>query len=162
MVSGAASTPSKSDVASTSSSKSVAACYGCVCKGRCASRKCPCKKDDMLCGSYCHPGRHCVNINFTKTDAPIVYLTKEQGGTIDPPQENWTVIGDTRLTLQDERDLGSRSHQWLTDRHVTAVQHLLKQQHQEVSGLQPTTLQLTRTFDVHRNCEFVQCHRITG
>ena len=92
-----------------------------------------------------------MNINFTKTDTPIVDLTKEHGGIIDPPQEeNWIVIGETRLTLQDERDLGSRSHQWLNDQHITATQHLLKQQHPDVSGLQPTTVQLTRTFDIHR------------
>ena len=113
-------------------------------------------------GSYYHPGRHCVNINFTKTGSPIVDLTKEQGGIIDPPQENWTVTGETTLTLQDEKDLGSRSHQWLHDRHITAAQHLLKQQHPEVSGLQPTTLQLTRTFDVHWNCEFIQCLNVSS
>ena len=114
----------------------------------------------MLCGPYCHPGRHCVNINFIKADTPIVDLTKEQGRTTQ--EENWIVVGDIRLTLQDEKDLGSRSHHWLNDRHITAAQHLLKQQHPAVSGLQPTTLQLTRTFDVHRNREFVQCLNVSS
>ena len=99
---------------SSSSWPTVTAHSGCVCKGKCATKKCPCKKDNVHCGSYCHPGRHCVN-------------------------------------------LGSRSHQWLNDQHVTAAQHLLKQHHPDVSGLQPTTLQLTRMFDVHQNHEFVQC-----
>ena len=98
-----------------------------------------------------------MNINFTKADIPIVDLTKEQGGIIDSPQEeNWIVIGETRLTLQDERDLGSHSHQWLNDQHITAAQH------PDVSELQPTTLQLTRTFDIHRICEFVQCLNVSS
>ena len=45
---------------------------------------------------------------------------------------------------------------------ITAAQHLLKQKHPGVSGLQPTTLQLTRTFDVHRNREFVQCLNVSS
>ena len=117
----------------------------------------------MLCGPYCHPGRHCVNINFMKANAPIIDLTKEQGKIKESTQgKNWIVIGETRLTLQDEKDLGPRSHQWLNDRHIAAAQYLLKQQHPDVSGLQPTVLQLTRTFDIHRDCEFVQCLNVSS
>ena len=42
-----------------------------------------------------------------------------------------------------------------------AAQHLLKQHHPDVSGLQPTTLQLTRMFDVHHNSQFVQCLNVS-
>ena len=85
---------------------------------------------------------------------PIVGLTTEQEGIIDTPQEE--NLGETRGMLQDERDLGSRSHQWLNDRHITVAQHL-KQQHSETSGLQPTTLQLTRTTDVNQSCKLIHC-----
>ena len=38
---------------------------------------------------------------------------------------------------------------WLDDEHITAAQHLLQEQHPDVAGLQSTSLQYTRTFDVH-------------
>ena len=148
-----------------SSSKSVTAHCSCVCKGRCVTKKCLCKNGDIPCGIYCHPGRCCVNVQLTEavTNAATVDLTKEQDRNPHPLQEeNWITTGVTRLTLQDERDLGSRSHEWLNDRHVTAAQHLLKQHHPDVSGLQPTILQLTRMFNVHHNREFVQCLNLSS
>ena len=38
-----------------------------------------------------------------------------------------------------------------------ATQQLLKKQHPHVGGLQNTLLQSTGTFDIQKNCEFVQC-----
>jgi len=46
---------------------------------------------------------------------------------------------------------------WLDDEHISAAQDLLQQQHPNVSGLQSSTLQYTRTFDVHKDKPFVQC-----
>ena len=110
--------------------------------------------------------RHC-NSQLTNgkvdTHVATVDFTEEQNKIAHSPQEeNWVTIGGTKPTLQDEHDLGSRSHQWLNDRHVTGAQYLLKQCHPDVSGLQPTTLQLTRTFDVHLNREFVQCLNVSS
>ena len=42
---------------------------------------------------------------------------------------------------------------WLDDDHISAAQDLLQQQHPNVSGLQSSTLQYTRTFDE----TFVRC-----
>ena len=45
---------------------------------------------------------------------------------------------------------------WLDDEHISAAHDLLQQQHPNVSGLQSSTLQYTRTFDVHKDKPFVQ------
>ena len=50
-------------------------------QGRCASKKCTCKKGNTFCGPYRHPGRHCVNINFIKANAPFVDLRKSKVGS---------------------------------------------------------------------------------
>ena len=49
---------------------------------------------------------------------------------------------------------------WLDDE--TAAQHLLQEQHSDVAGLQSTSLQYTRTFEVHRDHPFVQCLHENG
>ena len=49
------------------------------------------------------------------------------------------------------------TNEWLNDNHISAAQYLLKQQHPDVSGLEPPILQYTQTFDVHGSREFVQC-----
>ena len=51
---------------------------------------------------------------------------------------------------------------WLDDEHITAAQHLLQEQHPDVAGLQSTSLQYTRTFDVHKDDPFVQCLHVNG
>ncbi|KAL5517173.1 hypothetical protein EMCRGX_G002666 [Ephydatia muelleri] len=51
---------------------------------------------------------------------------------------------------------------WLDDEHITAAQHLLQEQHPDVAGLQSTSLQYTRTFEVHRDHPFVQCLHENG
>ena len=38
--------------------------------------------------------------------------------------------------------------EWLDDEHIMAAQHLLQEQHPDVTGLQSTSLQYTRTLDV--------------
>ena len=35
--------------------------HSCKCRTRCATRKCPCKREGVLCGQYCHPGKGCCN-----------------------------------------------------------------------------------------------------
>ena len=51
---------------------------------------------------------------------------------------------------------------WLDDEHTTAAQHLLQEQHPDVAGLQSSSLQYTRTFDVHKDHPFVQCLHENG
>eukprot|EP00731_Ephydatia_muelleri_P031300 Em0022g814a len=51
---------------------------------------------------------------------------------------------------------------WLDDEHITAAQHLLQEQHPDVAGLQSTSLQYTRTFEVHRDHPFIQCLHENG
>ena len=34
----------------------------CTCRTNCTSKKCTCKKNDMMCNSACHPGRSCQNV----------------------------------------------------------------------------------------------------
>ena len=43
-----------------------------------------------------------------------------------------------------------------------AAQCLLKQQHPDMSGLQPSTLQYIQMFDVHGSREFVQCLNLSN
>ena len=63
--------------------------------------------------------------------------------------------------LKEDRDV-LLSGKWLNDRHITTSQRLLHQQHPYVAGLQDTMLQMTRTFDVHKNRPFVQCLNLGG
>ncbi|KAL5503548.1 hypothetical protein EMCRGX_G010513 [Ephydatia muelleri] len=51
---------------------------------------------------------------------------------------------------------------WLDDEHINAAQHLLQEQHPDVAGLQSTSLQYTRTFEVHRDHPFIQCLHENG
>ncbi len=71
------------------------------------------------------------------------------------PTDLWTTIDEYLLLNRDKVTL--MSNDWLTDRHIGAAQYLLKRQHPNISGLQNTTLQYTRTFDVHGSRQFVQC-----
>ena len=128
----------------------------CNCRQRCATKRCPCKKRRSPCGSMCHPGRRCANIVYKETELPVIDLTTCNAQLVDGKDDFWTTVGDLRLTHKDKRDLGSRSHAWLNDRHMTAAQTLLKKEHPHIAGLQATTLQYTRTFDVHQEKEFVQ------
>ena len=52
--------------------------------------------------------------------------------------------------------------EWLDDEHIMAAQHLLQEQHPDVTGLQSTSLQYTRTLDVHKDHPFVQCLHENG
>ena len=36
-------------------------CLFCNCKARCGSKRCPCRKNQSVCGESCHPGKECVN-----------------------------------------------------------------------------------------------------
>eukprot|EP00731_Ephydatia_muelleri_P022827 Em0015g410a len=49
---------------------------------------------------------------------------------------------------------------WLDDEHI--AQHLLQEQHPDVAGLQSTSLQYTRTFEVLRDHPFIQCLHENG
>jgi hypothetical protein len=126
----------------------------CECRMRCATKKCPCRKKGSSCGSQCHPGRSCANIVHSQADVTFINLSDG----IDEPgsQDCWLIIGGIRLTNEDKKDLGSRSHAWLNDKHIAAAQYLLKRQHPHIAGMQEPTLQLTRTFDIHGERQFIQ------
>jgi hypothetical protein len=36
--------------------------WHCTCRKNCTSKKCTCKKSNMMCNSACHPGHTCQNI----------------------------------------------------------------------------------------------------
>ena len=38
----------------------------CLCKTRCATKRCPCKNKNHVCSKHCHPQRSCCNKTFTK------------------------------------------------------------------------------------------------
>ena len=108
----------------------------CKCMQRCGSKKCPCKKAELACRLRCHPGRTC----YYTTDQ-----NKQHGRTID---------------LTNHHDLTTETDWWyLSKIKLTSIQgayFLLKEQHPLISGLQSPILQCTRTFEIHRNKEFVQ------
>jgi hypothetical protein len=67
----------------------------------------------------------------------------------------WVWVGDTKLTQDDKKIL--TSGEWLTDNHIHAAQVLLKQQYPHISGLHHPILHRTKTYDVLKDQEFVQC-----
>lgn len=127
----------------------------CKCRSRCASYKCPCKKNNSSCGEFCHPGRKCINTQQKESSAgcSCIDLSNEQSKVIT--DNHWISINDIKLTCQDRETL--KSQEWLNDNHISAAQYLLKKQHPDMSGLQPPILQCTQTFEVHHNREFIQC-----
>ena len=133
----------------------------CNCRTRCGSHRCVCKKSGNVCGSYCHPGRQCVNTSKKQTDFDSTDLSNEDNLPKSPPPPSiWTTIGEYRLT--DEDKVGLIAGEWLNDRVINAAQWLLKQQHPNISGFQATTLQLTRTFEIQGEREFVQIFNVNG
>ena len=136
----------------TSMSKNTA--LRCMCKQRCGSRKCPCKKEGNTCQGECHPGRQCINV--TQQLVAFINLT-DTANELSAQKENcWVKVGTVNLTFDDQDALKNRSHKWLNDNHITAAQNLLKSQHPHINGLQPPVLQITQTFEVHCSKPFVQ------
>ena len=66
----------------------------------------------MFLGPGCHPGRGCVNVaNIPGSAEQFVDLTKTAEDAREEKQEDhWLAVGDLKLTIQDQRDLGSQSH----------------------------------------------------
>ena len=46
----------------------------CLCRQRCATKRCPCKGNRIPCGLNCHPGRNFVNTVRINTGNPPVYI----------------------------------------------------------------------------------------
>ena len=94
-----------------------------------------------------------VRLQFSHVCCSYIDLSTEPSKS--EPNKHWVSINSIRLTNEDKETLMTK--EWLNDNHISAAQSLLKQQHPDVSGLQPSTLQYTQMFDVHSNREFVQC-----
>ena len=124
----------------------------CLCKTRCATKRCPCKNKDRVCSKYCHPQRSCCNKTFTKK-CEVINISDD----CDTKQKAilWTIIDDIHLYDSDKMILESR--EWLNDRLIHAAQQLLLSKFPHISGLQSPILQCTRTFEIHREKEFIQC-----
>lgn len=106
----------------------------CNCRSRCATKRCPCKLDSLLCGIYCHPSRKCANKLTIGAEAngDIIDLDRIP----DEDEQNiWVTIGKTDLTAADKAIV--TSDEWLI---MFAAQQLLQQQHPSVSGLQDPSL----------------------
>ena len=109
-------------------------------------------QNKFSCGEYCHPGRKCINIHPKENLSSCSYTDPSNEPFKSEPDDHWVSIKDIRLTHQT-----LMTQEWLNGNHISAAQCLLKKQHPDISGLQPSTLQYTQTFDVHRNTDFVQC-----
>ena len=94
-----------------------------------------------------------MRLQFSHVCCSYIDLSTEPSKS--EPNKHWVSINSIRLTNEDKETLMTK--EWLNDNHISAAQSLLKQQHPDVSGLQPSTLQYTQMFDVHSNREFVQC-----
>ncbi|KAL5477394.1 hypothetical protein EMCRGX_G024189 [Ephydatia muelleri] len=79
--------------------------------------------------------------------------TPRQKYSEDGQQEDLTPLSNTHAVLEDPNG-------WLDDEHI--AQHLLQEQHPDVAGLQSTSLQYTRTFEVLRDHPFIQCLHENG
>ena len=92
---------------------------------------------------------------FTVSHVCCSYIDLSTEPSKSEPNKHWVSINSIRLTNEDKETLMTK--EWLNDNHISAAQSLLKQQHPDVSGIQPSTLQYTQMFDIHSNREFVQC-----
>eukprot|EP00731_Ephydatia_muelleri_P022317 Em0014g908a len=116
----------------------------CKCQKRCATKRCPCKRKNQPCSSWCHAGRSCCNTSaITNCTTHLVITVSDE----QPSVPNKKLLD---VAVLDDPD------GWLDDEHISAAQDLLQQQHPNVSDLQSSTLQYTRTFDVHKDKPFVQ------
>ena len=70
-------------------------------------------------------------------------------------------IGSSLLYASDKNVIEDPKG-WLTDEIMYCAQQLLKNKYPHISGLQCSSLQLTRTFDVHASKEFIQCLNLGG
>ena len=131
----------------------------CKCRTRCATKKCPCKKQGSMCGHYCHPGKSCSN-KFLETDnAEVVKLSNVNDENDTKKGEHiWTNVGRTVLTQSDK--IAVALGHWLNDKHLYAAQQLLQKQHPHIGGLEDTMLQPIGLFTVQGSREFVQCLNI--
>ncbi|KAL5491289.1 hypothetical protein EMCRGX_G016548 [Ephydatia muelleri] len=127
----------------------------CSCKTRCATKRCLCKLNHSFCGHYCHPGKSCCNMETAKPQEVVNLSASEDDAQNDSV---WIKVGESVLHKEDKVVLSNNG--WLTDNIIHAAQQLLKQSHPHISGLQNPILQKTKTFDVQRNLDFVQCLNI--
>ena len=127
-----------------------------------STRKCPCRSSSKLCEDYCHPDRLCTNVINNECiveqgDIEIVSVDESDTNVSEDDvleEEKSVLIGSAQLMESDKNVI--RDGDWLTDTHFTAAQHL-KEKYPNISGLQDTTLQYTRTYEIQGNREFVQC-----
>ena len=75
-------------------------------------------------------------------------------------EDCWKIIGT--IQLYDNDKICLESDEWMNDNVIFAAEKLLKQQHPHVCGLQDPMLQLTSTFEVMRNKQFVQILNCAG
>eukprot|EP00731_Ephydatia_muelleri_P003894 Em0002g70a len=93
-----------------------------------------------------------------------IFYQKDQTKDSHPTSEVQVDVGveDEEQQTSNVQAVLDDPNGWLDDEHITAAQHLLQEQHPDVAGLQSTSLQYTRTFEVHRDHPFIQCLHENG
>ena len=105
---------------------------GCKRTTNCSKKaKCSCKQQGITCGLKCHHGKRCCNAAKTKIETPILIAVKDDTN-IEQQSNHWW-LPQLQLSFADEKEL--IQGQWLTDRHITAAQSILKSQFPHVDGL---------------------------
>ena len=107
---------------------------------------------DCVCSKYCRPQRSCCNKTLTKK-CEVINISDD----CDTKQKASLLTIIDYIDLYDSDKVILESREWLNVRLIHAAQQLLLNKFPHISGLQSLILQHTRTFEIHREKEFIQC-----
>ena len=108
----------------------------CKCGSGCKSKKCPCVKASIKCLTHCHSSRSCGN----------------KDSILPPPPTTPSLLSHTDADLINKGE-------WLSDRHMTAANILLRERFPHVAGLMDTLLQYRNEY-AHPTHEYVQIFNV--
>ena len=90
------------------------------------------------------------------TPARFHYISDDEDGNKEPHKRDPPAVSTLLYTLpNDDMAAVEQPNGWLNDKVIQAGQEIMAQQFPTIKGLQPTTLQEVRGFEVHRE-PFVQ------
>ena len=108
----------------------------CLCRSGCGAKKrCSCRQLGQPCLPWCHPAvESCCNEGLaSEADLAVDIDNVRDVKSITP----WVIIGNGLDLLPEDKQV-ILSGQWLNCRIIFSWQFLLKQEHPQVGGLQPT------------------------
>ena len=109
--------------------------YKCAGNSCTLKNRCSCRRKGTICGPKCHRGRKCFNASKVLPGTSEIVIDSDSSRDEDDGKtesDNWW-IQQEQLSLTDEKQL--LGGQWLSDKHISAAQNMMRKQFPDMDGL---------------------------